>query len=336
MHPMTAILSETIPFPPTLPAGFEALADEPVYDPARHLALTRPERIVRLAARGYEPDETAACPSDLAITTPFRILSEEGAAALHAVARQLEAHTTGGERIARMVRGGAFRSRFLRDLCRCPVVAAHLSDIAGVALAPHTIAQHLGHLNYAPHDLARAVDKWHHDTLGFDYVMMVSDPTRLDGGEFQYFSGTKQEADALASARKTPPKERIVSPCFPGAGWAVLQQGNMVVHRGARLRTPAERITMVNPYVPRDTAWPDPCTVEALKIVDPHNVVFTEWARHKAWLTRGRLDRLIAELPFTDDRAAIVAALKAAVAEIDIAIRDIESDKPLGRWHYGG
>jgi hypothetical protein len=296
-----------------------------------------PEHVVRLGELGYTAEDIAACPSDLAITGPFRILSDEGAAALLVVARRLEAFVVpGAGRIARLMRGGAYRSRFLRELCRCPVVTEHLSAIAGIALAPHTIPMHLGHMNFAPPDLSQAVDKWHHDTLGFDYVMMVSDPSQLDGGEFQYFTGTRQEADALAAEGRTPPQSRVVSPRFPGPGWAVLQQGNMVVHRGARLNRPAERITMVNPYIPRDTAWPDCCTVEPLKRVDPQNVVFTEWARHKAWLTRGRLDRLIAELPFTDDRAAIVAALKAAVADIDAAIRDIESDKPLGRWHYGG
>jgi hypothetical protein len=110
----------------------------------------------------------------------------------------------------------------------------------------------------------------------------------------------------------------------------------MVVHRATRLRKRAERITLVNGYIPRDTSCADPCTVEALKRVDPHHVILTEWARHKAWLARGRLDRLIAELPFTDDRAAIVAALKGATAELEAAIRDIETDREQERWHYGG
>ena len=33
----------------------------------------------------------------------------------------------------------------------------------------------LGHLNYQPSKLEEAVDKWHHDTIPLDYVMMVSD-----------------------------------------------------------------------------------------------------------------------------------------------------------------
>jgi hypothetical protein len=333
---MPAMLADAISFPQRLPAGFEPLADEPDYDPARHLALTLPESIVRLHELGYAADAVAGCPSDLAITGAFRILSDEGLAALREVALKLEPYVTGGSRIERMVRGGAYRSRFLRDFCRCPVVTAHMSAIAGIALAPHTIAMHLGHLNYAPADLDRPVDRWHHDTLGFDYVLMLSDPNQLEGGRFQYFRGTKAEAEALAADGQTPPESRVVSPPFPDAGWAVLQQGNMVVHRATRLTRRAERITMVNAYIPRDTSWADICTVEGLKKVDPSHVILTEWARHKAWLTRGRLDRLIAELPFTDDRAALVAALRRAIAEAEAAIRDIETDNPQERWHYGG
>jgi hypothetical protein len=201
-----------------MPAGFEPLPVEPIYDPDRHLALTRPEQVVRLGALGYTQDAVAACPTDLAITHAFRILSEEGVAALREVALQLERDATAGRRIARRVRGGAYRSRFLRDFCRCPVVAAHLSAIAGLALAPHTMPMHLGHLNFAPDDLDRPVDRWHHDTLGFCHVLMLSDPASLEGGEFQYFLGTKAEADALAATGLAPAEERVVSPGFPGAG----------------------------------------------------------------------------------------------------------------------
>jgi hypothetical protein len=333
---MPAILSDPIPFPHAQPAGFELLADEPVYDPERHLALTRPDDVVRLGALGYDAAALAACPTDFAITSPFRILSDEGVATLHAIARRLEAFVTSGNRISRMVRGGAYRSRFVRDFCRCPVVTAHMSAIAGIALAPHTIAQHLGHLNFAPADLEKPVDRWHHDTLGFDYVLMITDPNSHEGGEFQYFRGSKSEAEVLAAAGHALPEERVVVPRFPGAGWAVLQQANMVVHRATRLRKRAERTTMVNGYIPRDTSWADVCTVEGLKTVDPKHVILPEWARHKAWLARGRLDRLIEELPFTDDRAAIIAALKDAMAELEAAVSDIATDKDVQRLHYGG
>ncbi|MEZ5667804.1 MAG: hypothetical protein R3F55_10300 [Alphaproteobacteria bacterium] len=132
----------------------------------------------------------------------------------------------------------------------------------------------LGHINYAPADLNRAVDRWHHDTLGFDYVLMVNDPASFAGGRFQYFMGTKAEAAALAAEGREPPADRVVSPHFPGAGWAVLQQGNMVVHRGGRLEKPAERITFINGYVARDISKPDPSRLSDLTVWDPPHVVY--------------------------------------------------------------
>ena len=71
---------------------------------------------------------------------------------------------------------------------------------------------HLGHCNFAPDDLSRAVDKWHTDTIGLDYVLMVSDPQEQVGGEFQYFLGTKDEVDNIKKEGELLPKDRVVSP----------------------------------------------------------------------------------------------------------------------------
>ena len=54
------------------------------------------------------------------------------------------------------------------------------------------------------------------------------------------------EAEKLSKKGKTPPRELIKSPVFPGPGYALALHGNMVVHRGAPLTKPGERITMVN------------------------------------------------------------------------------------------
>ena len=64
--------------------------------------------------------------------------------------------------------------------------------------------------------LTDAVDKWHHDTIPLDYVMMVSDPARLAGGHFEYFVGTKAEMVDLASRGARPPADRVVRCEFPG------------------------------------------------------------------------------------------------------------------------
>ncbi|MGH6934185.1 MAG: hypothetical protein ACREEE_17345 [Dongiaceae bacterium] len=329
------MLAEPMPFPPRTPAGFTPLLDEPCYDPRRHLALEKPVSVTRLAELGYDAEQIATCPSDLAITAPFRLLSNEGVEAVAEIARRLEADAIRGRRVAKMVRGGVYRSRFLRHFARCPNVADFLSGILGAPIGPHTMPLQLAHLSFAPEDPSKPVDKWQHDTVGPDYVLMLTDPGKIAGGEFQWFRGTKAEAAALTGDGKPLPDARIVSPKFPGAGWAVFQQGNMVVHRGAKLRAPCERITLVNAYVPLDIGLPDPCRFSDLRRVDPPHVLYPDWARHKAWLARGRLDRLIAELPYDDDKPAIIAALKGAAAELEAAIADIADTSEPALLHYG-
>ena len=60
-----------------------------------------------------------------------------------------------------------------------------LSPLTGFALA---------HLNDAPDELGEPIDHCYHDIVGIDYVTAASDPTDLDGGHFEFFTGTKQQA----------------------------------------------------------------------------------------------------------------------------------------------
>ncbi len=322
-------------FPRSLPAGYEPIGTEPAFDSARHLSLEMPDRIIRLAELGYGTADIAACPTDLAITGPFRLLSEEGVAALYEVSKQLERNAISCDRIERMVRGGVYRSRFLRDLCLAPELTAFLSALCGTPVAPHTLPHQLGHLNFQPREVGRNVDRWHHDTLGLDFVLPVTDPTKLRGGEFQYFHGTVQEAAALKQIGTEIPAERAVSVAFPGPGYAVLQQGNMVVHRAKALETPSERITMVNGYVFLDVDYADPTDFGQLRLVDPADAINTEWTRHKAWLAREKLARLVEELPFTADRDVLIAALRRSVADVQAAIEDLQADRLTEMRDYG-
>jgi hypothetical protein len=104
--------------------------------------------------------------------------------------------------------------------------------MCGIDIAPHPITPQLGHLNDAPSESGAAVDKWHHDALALDYVMVVSELALLDGGDVEYFVGTKAEVAALAEQGELPTADRCVSVEWPGPGCAVALHGNMVVHRG--------------------------------------------------------------------------------------------------------
>ena len=328
-------LAHPLAFPSVHPSGYAPLEGEPEFDPARHLALEVPAEIISLEDLGYREEDIAKCPTGLGITSCFRVLSEEGVACLLEVVRRLERYTTSNPRIARNVRGGVYRSRFLRDLCLSPDVAHAISKLCGAAVAPHTIPHQLGHLNFNPLEVGKNVDKWHVDTLRIDYVMFVTDPNAIEGGEFEYFAGTKDEMAALHKAGQGLPEERIVSPPLPGPGYAVLQQGNMVVHRAKGMTRPGERITMVNGYVPTDLRYPDFTRYDQLCLADPPHVVTAEYERHVAWLARERARRIIENPEFSDDRAASAARLEAIAIDLQKAADQIRSSADAEIEHFG-
>ena len=74
-----------LPFPSGRPEPYRPLTDEPVFDAAVHLALEKPERSTNLQSLGYQPHELEHCESDFAHSSAFRILSQEGVAAMHHV-----------------------------------------------------------------------------------------------------------------------------------------------------------------------------------------------------------------------------------------------------------
>ncbi len=322
-------------FPSVLPDGYQYFDEEVEFDPDRHLQLEPPQDTVRLSDLGYDAETIKKCPTDLAISGAIRLLSDEGVKVMRDTARSLRKYAVNCERIENMVRGGVYQSRFLRDFCLCGEVTEFISDIFGTQVSPHTMPLHLGHLNYAPDDLTKPIDKWHHDTLSLDYVLLLSDPGQLFGGEFQYFRGTREQAKEISDKGDSIPSERIVSPRFPGAGYAFVLHGYMVVHRGARLTRPGERITLVNGYVPLNTEIDDVCRFPDLSLVDPHHVLFAEWARHKAWLSMGRLQTLVDEIPFTDDKRVITNYLRDAIHDVETAISDINDTDNASMIYYG-
>ena len=314
----------------SMPSGFDWLASEPQFDPSAHLALEAPTLVESLSDFGYEPDDIAQCPSDFAVSSVFRVLSDEGAACLLDVCRQLSAFTRSNARIERNTRGGVYRSKFLRDMCLSPDITEFMSQIAKVPLAPHSIAHQLGHLNYNPLQVGKNVDKWHVDTLRYDYVMFVTDPNAFEGGEFQYFKGTKHEMAEFKANGQDVPSDRIVSPNMPGPGYAILQQGNMVVHQAKGLREDGERITMVNGYVAADATIEDFTRYDQLKLVDPADVASTEFARHHARLA----ERLVSQAGFTSDDERHIANLREAARRLLAAADEIEQTGESTIDHY--
>lgn len=326
--------SAAIPFPDGQPVGYAWFDDEPMFDPAIHLQLETPATKQYLREFGYSDDVIASKASPVAVSSPFRILSDEGAAVLLNTARKLRRHAISCERIENMVRGGCYRSRFLRDLCTNTSLTQLMCDVYETDVAPHTMPLHLGHMNFSPDDLSKAVDKWHHDTLPLDFVMMVTDPASLDGGRFEYFVGTKDEMAALAKQGKTPPHDRVVAPPFNGPGYAIALHGNMVVHRGGPLNKPGERISMVNGYVSTNTALDDQHRHKDLTLVDDPEALYAEWAKHSAWRARHRLSSLISDMTYSPDRVAVADQLEDAIRDVTQTIADMRDQGDHQMHHY--
>ncbi|MSP83789.1 MAG: hypothetical protein EXQ94_12950 [Alphaproteobacteria bacterium] len=335
------MLAEPIPFPSWLPPGYTPLADEPTFDPQRHLALGQPARVWRMGDFGFTADEIAGSPTAVLVTEPFRILSDEGVAGMRDVLRRLRSQATvaTGKRLSVFLRGVTYHSRFIRDLVYCPAMIDHLSAIADTPLLPHTLPNMQGYVNYAPEDLTRAVDTWHVDSTGFAYVMMVNDPAQLRGGSYEYFRGSVGEGARILGV--TPdrlhegfadrlPRDRIASVAFPAAGWAVFQQGHKLLHRAGPLAAPSERITFVPSFVSREVAYRDPTNTGTMRFYGQMGLL-AELARHGAWLARSKLDALIRDLPFSEDPKALAEALRAAIADagrIADELDTTERDRP--------
>lgn len=315
-----------VPFPNAQPAGYTWLDDEPEFDPATHLQLEDPRDVVMLADLGYGEDEIATKATPVAASSPFRVLSDEGVDVMLETARRLRPFVRpAGDRIEQMVRGGCYRSRWLRDLCISQEVSDHLERIYGIPIAPHPMPLHLGHMNFEPTRIETAIDKWHHDTLPLDFVMMVTDPATVSGGRFEYFHGTKHEAAALAAKGETPPPDRVVAPDFAGPGYAIALHGDMVVHRAGPLGSLDERISMVNGYVALDTSLDEQSRSADLIVVDDHEVLWTEWAKMAAWRASGRLATLVNDLAFTNDPELAATHLETAMEDAQRAIEEMRA-----------
>lgn len=316
------------------PPGYQWLDVEPTYNPALHLRLEKPEKTWSLTDFGYSEQQIHFFHFPLAITSPFRMLSEEGLETMRATVQRLSPHAASSNRIANFVRGGVYRSRFLRDFCQCQEVSSFITELAGAEVLPHTMPLYQGHINLMPSDDVRDVDKWHTDTVALDYVLMLTDPATFEGGNFEYIPMTKEAAiSSLSGPRKY--ESKTIKVAYPEAGFAVLQQGNMVVHRATRVTSGDERTALVQSYVPTDLDRYDVSKLRDCRPIDPPEVLYTEWARHKAHLSRRKLGRLIDELPFTEDREDICRQLREAVFDVERAIVEILDNAPAQLSHYG-
>ena len=333
------ILRPTLDFPQEKPDAYIELRDEPAFEPSRHLALTPPDKTVSLRQLGYSQREIADSPSPMALSSAFRIFSDEGLAVMQQLAEQMKSNrnvatATGADRLGSYIRGAGYRSRFVRDFCDCREWLEFLSALAGTPLGRHSLPAVACGINYAPEDVTRAIDTWHVDSVSFDAVILLTNPQTFEGGEFQYFHGTKAEGERLLGVKGESgtlaqlPADRVHTMRFPAAGHGFIQQGNKVFHRACRLARPAQRTTLLPSFVVLSSDKEEGSNVAAMRRWgDPG--LLTELARHEAWLAGNNLRRLIDSLP-------LAATPQQIAAQAEDAVRGINQFAALLREDAGG
>ena len=323
-----------------VPQGYAfVIEEEPEFDPAIHLQLEMPEKIVTMAELGYDERFRTRFASPIAYTSPARLLSREGVAVMQHVARQLQPyirHNPTAKRNAAVLRGTTHRSKFIRDLCLSQDLTQFFSEMFQTPLMPHTVTHHQGHMNFSPQELGRQIDTWHHDATAFDWVLMVHDPKTVKGGRFQIFDGTRQEGWGLYKTNGDIPADRVIEPDFIDAGYACYQQGCAVMHRASKLEEVGFRASVVQSYVSRDIRFPDPNRTYFIKdrngfetAKEPNYLLergcqAAEWARHRAWISKAKLARLIEEMPFSATPEQVVQWLEASVSDVNTMIEQIK------------
>lgn len=301
------------------------------FDPAKHLHLSEPEKIWTLKDFGYSQEQQDRAPFPLAVSTPFQLLSDSGVEALRTIISELCQYRRASDRMANYIRGALYYSRFLRGFCSNTEVNSHIAKIAGSPVVPHPMSLYQAHINLKPEDPGREVDRWHVDTVLLDYVLMVSDPKTFKGGHFEYFQSTK--AEAIRSLIKEDGLPNVVKVEFPKAGFALLQQGNKVVHRANRVESGNERTTLVQSFIPSNPFFADVSQLNDCKKVDPPEYLFTEWSRYKALLAREKLDHLIKEVPYTVDKGLLIHQMRMAIRDVEEAIFEL-SDPSEGQLNH--
>ena len=330
-------MNRQLPFPQQLPEGYFTVEHEIEYNAELHLQPEFPDKVWSLADFGYNQQQIDNCASPVAVTSPFRLLSAAGVSALYQVANEMKSVCSNieGSRVPRHLAGGVYRSRFLHDLCNCPVILQHMSKIADTELLAHSMPSQQVYINYAPEDISKAVDAWHFDGIGFDYVLMVSDPRELKGGNFEYYRGTREEVAASHGlqvhelrygTKDDLQADKVIKTTFPEAGYAIFQQGNMVVHRATRLLEAAERITVVPGMIASNTDFPDPTAVHDMPGYGEPGIS-VELARHSAWLARSKLDKLIDRLPLSSSSTVIRSELENAIQDVAETLKHIKPNQ---------
>jgi len=297
------LLTKEAIFPTTLPPYYDCVVDKSVWTSGA-ITTETPCPLIYMKDLGYKSVTSIAQLSDVLISEPIEIVRAEEALGLRESVCRLAEKANDEHVIARcqVVRGAAYRSTMIRDFC----LDDKLADFVGRAVDRQVVAtalvHQLGIANYA--DILSTdgalvnIGGWHIDQNAYVIVMSLGGMDGANQGHLEYFLGTREEGLEIILAGRKIPDERVRKVPLPGPGWGIVMHGSMVLHRAGPAIGPLHRISMVTAFEPRDVTIPDQnltCFVEAAYALNSiehreRQARAAEYARHKAWRTKGHLD----------------------------------------------
>ncbi len=207
--------------------------NEPVYDPDIHLSLTEPDFVVLLdkferVPKAPKLDRPLASNGDgqLAYTSPFRVLSDEGYQVLRSILDREYIHRRNDDIATNNIRDCGYRSKWIQDFNRCSRVRNHLSKITGdVHLLPVAFQLYYSQVNIGFANRMN-VAQYHCDSVPYVLLLLASDTSQTIGGELQMIEREPKEAFRLIEQYKGQvPDEYVRRIDYAGINSCVLMQG---------------------------------------------------------------------------------------------------------------
>lgn len=316
-------------FPAIIPPFYQQVEQRQRW-PSGAITAATPRPLATMRELGYERPTSIAGLDDVVVSEPIEIIAPAAAALLNQAVRLLrdDADTPHGAAPCQVIRAAAYRSASIRGFCLDPALSGFVGRAVGRSVVATALVHQLGITNVT--ELADTggapveIGGWHIDQNAYVIVMSLGGMDGAQQAFLEYFEGTREEGLALLLSGQTIPEDRVRRLPLPAAGWGVVMHGSMVLHRAGPAIGPLQRISMVTAFEPRDVTVPDQNPTCFVKAGETPTVVeqrerqakAVEYARHKAWRTKGHLDDLLGEDLWSLSPEDIVSRLTACAKEI--------------------
>ncbi|KAE8369843.1 hypothetical protein BDV27DRAFT_172036 [Aspergillus caelatus] len=251
------------------------------FDPARHLNIIPPKKILRMADIGLE----GVGISDTAVSEPFSLWTEDAVKQMRAEIfseAMLENCQVSSSFASNMVRGyNAKLAPFIHKAYHSPELLEAVSAIAGIDLVP-VFDYEVGHCNISFNEkkpTKAELEKmgengdseafsWHRDSFPFVCVTMLSDCRDMVGGETVIRTG-----DGRTMKTRGP------------------TMGRYIEHMALKSFGGGERISIITPFRPKSPFARDDTVLTTVRGISRQDPLYHDYAEYRMRNLKARVDR---------------------------------------------